>query len=67
MTPALRHSAALRREFTAAQRIPYRAHVAPAWSGPNPETICRPFVWAVPASRPVMIERRMRLLSLQQP
>jgi type IV secretion system protein VirB4 len=27
--PALRHAAALRREFTAAQRIPYRAHVAP--------------------------------------
>jgi type IV secretion system protein VirB4 len=26
--PALKHSAALRREFTAAQRIPYRAHVA---------------------------------------
>jgi type IV secretion system protein VirB4 len=28
--PALKHAAALRREFTAAQRIPYRAHVAPA-------------------------------------
>ncbi len=27
--PALRRGAALRREFTAAQRIPYRAHVAP--------------------------------------
>jgi type IV secretion system protein VirB4 len=27
--PALRHAAALRREFTAAQRSPYRAHVAP--------------------------------------
>jgi type IV secretion system protein VirB4 len=26
--PALKHAAALRREFTAAQRIPYRAHVA---------------------------------------
>jgi type IV secretion system protein VirB4 len=29
MTPALRYSQALRRELTAAQRIPYRAHVAP--------------------------------------
>jgi type IV secretion system protein VirB4 len=28
--PALKHSAALRRELTAAERIPYRAHVAPA-------------------------------------
>jgi type IV secretion system protein VirB4 len=27
--PALKHAAALRRELTAAQRIPYRAHVAP--------------------------------------
>jgi len=26
--PALKHAAALRREFTSAQRIPYRAHVA---------------------------------------
>jgi type IV secretion system protein VirB4 len=26
--PALKHAAALRREFTASQRIPYRAHVA---------------------------------------
>jgi type IV secretion system protein VirB4 len=29
MMPALKHATALRREFTAAQRIPYRAHVAP--------------------------------------
>ena len=27
--PPLSHAAALRREFTAAERIPYRAHVAP--------------------------------------
>src|ERR1700689_4856080 len=27
--PALRHESALRREFSAAERIPYRAHVAP--------------------------------------
>jgi type IV secretion system protein VirB4 len=27
--PALKRSAALRRELTAAERIPYRAHVAP--------------------------------------
>jgi len=27
--PALRGESALRREFSAAQRIPYRAHVAP--------------------------------------
>ena len=35
----------------AAQRIPYRAHVAPASSAPNSATTCRRFVWAARVSK----------------